>query len=312
MNKIIRLFFILSVLGFFSLAFPGPVHAAGFGSDLREDKVIIGDNFTLSSGDTLDGGLFLIGGNIIIEDGSRVQGDVLLIGGSINIDGTVEKTVSVIGGSVLLGDNAVVEGDVTTLAASLHSSPSARIEGDVISGRGLQGFHLPGSIQIDRPLRIDRPIFPFDFTPWWDFYGFLGRTLGLAALAMVVVLIAPNASSRTAVAASSNPILAGGLGLLTVVVAIPLLIITAITLIFLPVSIIGLLILVVAVAFGWIALGLEIGKRTAGIFKKEWSLAVCAGIGIVVLSVILEVLHIIPCIGWFGIGPILVGLVGSY
>jgi hypothetical protein len=254
--------------------------------------------------------LFLIGGNIIIEEGSHILGDIVLIGGSVNIDGTIERNVSVMGGSILLGNNALVEGDVSTLGSSLHRSPTARIEGEVITSR-FPGIRLPGPVQLDWPqIQVDRPIFPFDFTPWWDFSGFLARTLGLAALGMVVVLIAPNATSRAAHAASSQPILAGGLGLMTVVVVVPLLIVTAITLIFLPVSLVGLLILVVAVIFGWICLGLEIGKRTALLFKKDWSLAVNAGIGIVVLSLLLEVFHIIPCIGWFGFGPILVGLVG--
>jgi len=310
MNKYLRILCIFTMLGFFSLAFPGPAYAAGFESTPIDDKVVIGDNYTLSSGETLDGSLFLVGGNIIIEEDSRVMGDVVLVGGSINIDGTIEENVTVIGGSVLLGSSAVIQGDVSTLGSSMLRSPTAQIEGEVTTGR-IPSIRVPGPVQMDWPrMQIDRPVFPFDFTPWWDFSGFLARTLGLAALAMVVVLIAPNPSRRAAHAVSTQPILAGGLGLLTVVVAVPVLVVTAITLIFLPVSLVGLLILVVAVIFGWIALGLEIGKRTAMLFKAEWSLAVSAGIGIVVLSLLLELLHIIPCIGWFGLGPILVGLVG--
>ena len=107
----------------------------------------------------------------------------------------------------------------------------------------------------------------------------------------------------------SQPLLSGAVGLLTAIVAPLFLIAIAITLILIPVSLLGVIILIVTWFFGRIALGLEIGRRFAGVLKQEWPLAVTAGIGTFLLVLVVDGANmVIPCVG--GIFSILVGLLG--
>jgi hypothetical protein len=60
--------------------------------------------------------------------------------------------------------------------------------------------------------------------------------------------------------------------------------------------------------FGWIALGLEVGKRLAASVKASWPPLVQAGLGTLLLSLVAQALGLAPCVGW--IVPVLVGFVG--
>jgi hypothetical protein len=75
-----------------------------------------------------------------------------------------------------------------------------------------------------------------------------------------------------------------------------------------PVSLLGILALIIAGVFGWIALGLEVGKRLASLFKMEWPLAVAAGLGTFLLSLVVNGIGFIACIGW--VAPFLVTIIG--
>ncbi len=54
----------------------------------RDGKVIIGQDFTLNSGETLTGDLVVIGGQVTIEENASVNGDIVVIGGSLKMDGS--------------------------------------------------------------------------------------------------------------------------------------------------------------------------------------------------------------------------------
>jgi hypothetical protein len=60
--------------------------------------------------------------------------------------------------------------------------------------------------------------------------------------------------------------------------------------------------------FGWIALGLEVGKRLAIALNQEYQPVVMAGLGTLVLSLVVNGINFIPCVGWFA--PFLVSAVG--
>jgi len=158
-----------------------------------------------------------------------------------------------------------------------------------------------------------RGIGPFEslrmgFSPVLGLIWFGFRSLLLAAVAVLVVMFWPQPTDRTGRAAIGQPILGGGLGLLTVVVAPVLLLVLAITILLIPVSFIGLVLLLVAGLFGWIALGLEVGKRLAEAFKWELQPPAAAGMGTLVLTLVVGGIGLIPCVGW--LAPFLVASLG--
>jgi hypothetical protein len=135
--------------------------------------------------------------------------------------------------------------------------------------------------------------------------------MAVAALAMLVVLLAPLATNRSANAIAAQPVLSGGFGLLTLIAAVFGLLLLAVTIILSPFSLIGFLILGIAVLFGWVAVGTEVGRRMATLFKTSWAEPVAAGIGTLTISLITAWFGWIPCIGWI-IAPVfaMVGLGG--
>ncbi len=301
MKSVTKLALLLIVLA--ALVFPTSVFASSPQPDVMPDKVILGGTYTLESGQTLDGNLAVFGGTATIEKDSRVNGDIVLAGGSLDIDGEVTGSITTMGGSLFLGDNAVVHGDVSTLGANMHRSGGARIEGRIITGTdGPFQFTLPQGVVNGRPGPL------FDFHPVTDLLWFLFRTLATAALAMLVVLFLANPTTRVANTIVTQPVLSAGLGLLTIIVGPLLLVLMAITIILIPVTLLGFLVLIAAVLFGWVAIGLEVGKRIAALFNTVWPLPVAAGIGTFLMSLIVNGIGFIPCVGW--LAPFLVGILG--
>jgi hypothetical protein len=130
------------------------------------------------------------------------------------------------------------------------------------------------------------------------------QALALAALAIVVQLFAGPMMDRAGRTAVAQPIVSGGVGLLTVIVAPALIIILAITIILLPLSLLGAFAIGIAVLFGWLSLGLIVGRQITVWLKQSWSDPVNAGVGTLTLSLLASMLNLIPCLGWMANGLI--------
>ncbi|MCX6025837.1 MAG: hypothetical protein NTY23_06225, partial [Chloroflexi bacterium] len=118
----------------------------------------------------------------------------------------------------------------------------------------------------------------------------------------------PGQTARVAHASLRHAPLSGALGLLTAVVAPGLLILLAITLCLIPVAALGAVLLLAAVVFGWIAIGVEVGNRLAQVLKWKLHPAASAALGTLVLTLVLDFIGIVPCVGW--LGSAIVGAIG--
>ena len=284
-----RKFAVLSFVLLVTFAFPSTAMAGG----LYDGKVIFGTNFTLESGETLDGELLVFGGNVILEPESRITGDVVLFGGNITSDGEIGGDLAVLGGYVQLNSHAVVQGDVILLGGELQKEEGARVLGEQVSERS---FNVPFDFQWVGP----------DFR-WAGFspvsvagqgLWFLFRCFMLAALAMLVVLFLPEPTRRIASAVVEQPLLAGGLGLLTAILTPFVLFFLVIFIITIPVALLYVFVVVLAVLLGWISIGLEVGHRMAEIFKWDLHPAASAGLGTFLFSVVVLGIGFVPCVGW--------------
>jgi hypothetical protein len=266
------------------------------------DQFVFGDNYILESGSTLNGNLWVFGGNAELRDGSRVNGDIMLFGGNLRVNGQIEGNINAAGGNVHLRNNAVVSGDVNTLGGNLSRDNNARVEGRVSDNRAVPfRFPAPGIVPVTPNININNPIV--------DFLGFLFQSILTAALAVLVALFIPIQTERVARTVVVQPVISGGLGLLTAIVVPIIMLILAITILLIPVSLILGLILGLALLFGWIAVGLEVGRRMARMFKAEWSLPLAAGLGTLALSIVIGGAgKYVWCIGW--LLPTLVSLIG--
>ncbi len=264
MKQINRLSLLL-LAGLFILTLTGCV-----GVSLQEEGLVLGESYRLKSGETLNTDLTILGGNAELEQGSTVNGDLAVIGGNVTIDGTVTGDVSVLGGYVQLQDHAVIKGSLGALGGTVRRADGAVVEGET------------------------NPNFDPITGPLMAFF----QALALAALAILVQLFAAPQMQRAGQTAVSQPIVSGGVGLLTIIVAPALLLIMAITIILLPLSLLGFMALGVAALFGWLSLGLMVGRQIAAWLNQPWSDPINAGAGTLVLSLLSSMLNLIPCLGW--------------
>lgn len=310
MKTTLRVSTILILL--FALFLPLQIASA---SGLSDGQVIFGSNFTLSSGETLTGDLVVFGGSVTVEADAHVIGDIVLFGGSLTIAGEVTGDLVLIGGSGVLKSTAVVEGDLNTVGGSYQTESGAQVIGTI------NNFASPPSISYDLPSQITAPVIPnipanlsqtirssINFNPITDFIWLFIKSLGWAALAALVMLFFDNHTRRVSRAALHQPIIGGSIGLLTLLVVIVLSVILSITIILIPVALIGILILAFAIAFGWIAIGLEVGQRIATALHQNWPFPLSAAIGTFVLNFMANGIGFIPCVGW--LVPFLIGLLG--
>ena len=304
-----------------ALALPGVAFAGEAASEAEQGQVVFGGTFTLESGDNLNGDLVIFGGSADLEEGSTVRGDVLLFGGNADVLGTIRGNLALLGGSAHLGSSAVVTGDVVTLGGNVDRADGAIVEGEFVSSDGGVyfpfGFELPNLPELGElgtfgdSFRV-RPfgrssIGPL-FSPVTGILWFILRTLLVAALAILVVLFWPKPVERAGSAAVSQPLIAGGLGCLTFIVAPILIVLMAITICLIPLSFLLGVALAVAVVFGWIAIGVEVGRRMVEAFDWEIHPAASAGIGTLTVGFVVGGIGLVPCIGW--LAPLLVGSAG--
>jgi hypothetical protein len=276
--------------------------ATALARDVGEDKIVFGGTYTLESGEVLNGNLIIFGGAVSLEEGSVVRGDVVLFGGSLDAQGEVTGSVIGIGGLVDLGATALVAKDVVSLGANLDQSAGAIVEGQITPG-------FSGPLTFDFPQAASFPRLNVSVNPFFALMWFALRAFLWAAVAVILALILPRQLDAVSNAAVGQPLIAGGLGLLTAVIAPLILILLLVTICLSPLSFIGFLILLVAWGLGLIALGLELGQRMAIMFKRDWAPALSAGVGTLLLILVLNGLsELIPCVGW--LFPAIAGCVG--
>ncbi len=250
--------------------------------------LILGDTYTLASGELLDENLTILGGNVVIEQDATVDGDILLLGGTLRMDGIVEGDISAAGGVLELGETAQVKGDISTAGASLRQAEGAQINGKIITETGETVSNLR-SRGLNLPALVNQVLTPL---------AFLVRVLVMAALAVLAVMFLPQPVERVAQTLVSQPVLSGGMGILTIIVFPLAFILTVVSILFIPLGLLGLLTLGILYLYGLIAVGYEVGRRIAAMFHWDWAAPVIAGVGTLAISLVLGGLGQIPCLGW--------------
>ena len=291
-----------------------PMQSVAAKGSTFDGQVIFGQSYTLKSGETLNGDLLVFGGSATLEEGSIVNGSVVLFGGNLVVNGQVSVDVAVTGGSVVIGATAHILGNLTTVGASLERAEGSQIDGEIFNtatswiGNGSNGNNPV------TPVIPSAPVVPnihLNFEPFGSLLNAFGQALGLAVLAMLVMLFLAPHADRVAHAIIVQPLTTGGVGLLTVIAAPITLLLLTVTIILIPVVVLVVIALLVASVFGWIAIGYEIGQRFTRAIHQNWHPAFSAGLGVFALTLVAQAMTGIPvlnCVGW--LVPFLLGLAG--
>lgn len=294
----------------------GPLGQTG-GQTITGDKLILGDNFALQTGQTLNGDLVVLGGNVSIEENATVNGDIAIFGGNLDLTGDVNGMVAALGANVGLEKGAAISGELLSVGGNVSGAENAVIRGGI---RTLtpRAFLFDGSTF--RIPNFDSANNVSNVGSWLiTFLGRVMRIFAMAVLAVIIVLIMPKSTKNVADTIADQPWMSGGAGLLTFLVTPFVLLLLTITIILIPLAILAGLAVAIAALFGWIALGYELGKRLAVLFKTDWADAVSAGLGTLVLGMAVGLVEFIPCLGgviWFfivcaGLGCVVLSAFGT-
>lgn len=271
--------------------------------DLRESKVVFGGEFSLKNGEILNGDLVIFGGDVELQEGSEVRGNIAFFGGKLACFGDVAGDIVGFGGEIQLQRTAEVAGDVILFGSVYQKQEGAKVVGEVMQFESIRPFAAV------YPFRVELPNFDWLARGWMRWGGFLFRVFAWSALAILAGLLIPTPLERITNAIRSQAVIAGFVGLISVIVISVGIILLAVTLILSPIAFLGFLLAALGWFLGVLALGLETGRRLTELFGQSWSLPITAGVGTFVLVLIVNgISTLTPCIGW--VIPFTVGLVG--
>jgi len=251
-----------------------------------EDEVVFGGTFTLEEGESVEGNLIVFGGTVEIQDGALINGDVVVFGGRLTLAGEVGGDVNQFGGDLTLANPAHISGDVNTVGGSFSRDADVQIDGEII--------REARNISFDGRKPQTRSLSSLALNGLWKLF----LVFAFAAGAVVFVLFWPGQTAMMAKTIVANPALVGAIGLMILAVALPVLAVLAITILLSPVSFIGVGLLLLAGAAGWIGLALEVGTRLGAMLNCPWAPGVSAGVGAFLLGAVYLGLDAIPCFGW--------------
>ncbi len=241
---------------------------------IEGDRTNFGGEFVLRSNETLRGDLAVFGGEVRLEPGSRVEGDVAMLGGRLIADGEISGDLSQLGGEVRIGSNAVIKGKAERIGGTRKVEEGAQLKqgGTEVEVPALPIPPIPPIPPAvpDVPAVPEAPSAPERPRTWWqrmsgrfqdmnpnmnlDFNGnntgwkVLPGVLLITLLAMLVAAVAPRNIALAAQTLREQPILSGGVGLLSLAAGS---IVLAVTLIFIITLCTNPFIALAAIGAGW-------------------------------------------------------------
>ena len=222
-------------------------------------------------------------GRVEVRVGERVDTVVILDGPAV-IDGHVEGAVVALNGDIRV--SGMVEEDVVALRGRATIASGARVGGDVVSSRAPQvdpGATVEGDT---RTVRFSfRALGVFFWVAWW-----IAVTVSLLVLGIVLLALAPAAMAACYAVARGEPGRAIGWGL-ALAVGLPVAsVLVMVTVVGIPLGVVGLLSLALLYATGYVVAALALGRRMVKEPTRRY-LAFLAGL------FILRVVGLIPVIG---------------
>lgn len=280
-----KLLITISITLLLALSLPAHVHA----SQGMADQVTIGGIVRIEAGELIDGSLIVLGGKAVIAYGATVTGDVVILGGQVEIEGKVGGDLVLIGSQASVLPNAQLGGNVETISSRFDRATGAQVKGQ-INEIGISSLQIP-DLDLDHPAnQSPLEMTKLNFSPVMQATGSAFQSFLQAIFAMLVALILPRRLKGAATQVSGSILRTTSFGLLAAIISPLLIAFVAITIIGIPLAVLGAIALGLAGILGYIAIGAAIGIRIAAAFKSQWHIAVCAGVGTMLLALVIALL----------------------
>ena len=199
-----------------------------------DDLVVLSGRVDVRAGERADV-VVIVDGPAVID--GHVGGSVVAVNGDIRVSGTVEEAVVAVNGRATILSGARVGGDVVS-SQKPQVDPGATVEGDTRTVRF--SFRALGTLF---------------WLAWW-----VALTISLLVLGMVLLAVVPTALGAAYAVARNEPRPALGWGLLTVVGLPVVSVLVMITIVGIPLGLLGLLCLALLYAVGYVVAALAAGR----------------------------------------------------
>jgi hypothetical protein len=265
---------------------------------------VAGGNVNISG--NVGGDLVVAGGQVDIASTAIIGRDLVFGAGNIQINAPIGDDVKGGGGEVTIKN--VVAGNVEIGAKNLVINSTANIRGNLIyiseNEARIQSGAVIGGTTTQKVPEIKEPVIP-TLGIWGKVIAFLMTLLA----GTVIILLIPQRATAVATCIRRKPWLSLGWGAIILFATPIAAIVTFITVIGVPVGLIGLTLYGIAIYLSQIAIGLFIGYWIIGYFSNVTSRGMLVGALALGLAV-LTLLKLIPYVGFslwlatalFGIG----------
>jgi hypothetical protein len=251
----------------------------------------------------------IAGGTVELARQGRIAGNASVAGGDVRLLGDIVGAVSVSGGRVYL--NGAIGGDVEASGGQIELGPNAHISGKLRyhSHEALKqdpAAKVSGGIEKTAPLfglaSDDRARAAENAWLW------LWR-IGLMVLGIVLVSALPKTCLRIANSARERFAHCALLGFTALAVAPVAIVLLAITLVGLPLALLGLLAYIALVIVGYVAAGIAVGDAALTRIDPQRHAVLSWRVGFVAFAIlVISLLAAIPGIGIaFSIAALLLG-----
>ncbi|MFC1929858.1 hypothetical protein ACFLW6_03235 [Chloroflexota bacterium] len=265
---------------------------------------VAGDTINIRG--SIGGDLVIAGDEVDLTSAGEIGRDLVFAASNIDINTPIGSRIKGYGGRVHLNDGVI--GDVELGVDRLTIANTANIQGNLIytsknEANIESGAQIGGTVNHKVP-EVKEPIIP-KLGVWVKVIAFLMTLI----TGIVIVLIAPIRAQAVAASIKRKPLLSLGWGAILLFATPIAAIVTFITVVGVPVGLIGLTLYGIAIYLSQIALGLFIGYWIISSFGKVDSRGVLIGAFALGFSV-LTLIKLIPFVGFpiwlatvlFGIG----------
>lgn len=280
---------------------PAVASAENAASDRGEDRTITGGHIQIEAGETAKD-VTVLGGSVDVL--GNVTGDLTVLGGSARVhkDAKVHGDATAIGGTLDIDDDAEVDGDVGVIGGVLNRAPGAKVHGQITQGKGHGKKDISVKIGDDDDEPGKSPGISLHRT-MGSIGGALTRSAILFVFGAVLLALATDRMERLRAEIAARPMRSFALGLIGALAACLSVVVLCITLIGIPIAVVGSLFAVFAGYAGFCAALATVGQALFG--HRSPNPYVHLAIG----CVLFMLLGSIPWIGaWITVGCAFIGI----
>jgi len=263
-----------------------------------------GTNVTVNG--SIGGDLLAGGTNVNVASTAKIGRDIILGGSIVRIDGPVEGYIKGAGSIVIIANG--VRGDVELNVNKLTIASTANLRGN-LTYTSKNEAEIQSGAQIGGTTTHKMPEVKEPAGPFTNIGGKVIAFLMTLLAGIVIILVAPRRAAAVAASIRRKPWLSLGWGAIILFATPIAAIITLVTVVGVPVGLIGLTLYGIAIYLSQIAVGLFIGYWIIGYFSKVESRGVLVG-ALALGFTILTLLKLIPYVGfpWLWLATVLFGI----